>query len=171
MNKEDILSINDWIKISIKFSGICMNCKKRLSSGEYGYWSRTSKSILHESCYNSLFLSSFDIRELNDGGSSREGVGGKNNSKAVIMGGNVQTAVTNVVSNINSNSIIKKREKKIKCFICDKYIDFNNDLIISLLNLSEKYDGNSGFFYCYDCLENFNDAIRDKYKKKFMSQF
>ena len=53
---KDVLSTNDWIKISIKFSGLCLNCKKKLDSGEYGYWSKLSKSVLHQSCYDSLFL-------------------------------------------------------------------------------------------------------------------
>jgi hypothetical protein len=169
MNKEDVLSIRDWIKISIKFSGTCMNCKKRLNSGDYGYWSRTSKSILHESCYNSLFLPSSDIKELNDGGSSdRIYVDGKNRSnKSVNLYDNAETADTDVVS----NSVIKKREKKIKCYICNTYIDFNNNLIVSLSKLSEKYNNNSSVFYCYDCLENFSSAIMENYKKKFLTQF
>src|SRR5215210_5841840 len=57
MDKEGILSATgDWIKISIKFSGVCLHCKKRLNSGEYGYWSKGSKSILHETCYDSLLF-------------------------------------------------------------------------------------------------------------------
>ena len=174
MNKENILSINDWIKISIKFSGTCINCKKRLNSGDYGYWSRTSKSILHESCYNSLFLPSSDIKELNGGGGgSRRHVDGKNNSSTSVnlYDSNIQSVDADVVSNVGGNSVIKKGAKKIKCYICDKFVDFNNDLIMSLSNMAKKYDNNSSVFYCYDCLENFNDTVIENYKKKFLTQF
>ena len=35
-----IYRLDDWIKISIKFSGALSNCMKRIDSGIYGYWSR-----------------------------------------------------------------------------------------------------------------------------------
>ena len=49
-------------------------------------------------------------------------------------------------------------------------MDFNNDFIISLLKLGEKYDSNLDILYCYDCLENFSNDVYENYKKKFMSQ-
>jgi hypothetical protein len=173
MNNEDILSINDWIKISIRFSGICLNCKQRLNSGEYGYWSRISKSILHESCYNSLFLQSSIVKDSSD--DIGTGVSNKNNIKTVNLGGNTLSNYNPSDTLINNNNedginIVKRREKKTKCFICDKYIDFNNDFIRYLFKLSEKYKSNLDVLYCFDCLENFTFDVYKNYKKKFMSK-
>lgn len=181
MNKDDILSIDDWIKISIKFSGVCLNCKKRLNSGDYGYWSRISKSILHELCYNSLFFQSSSSSSAIKESSGVVGVTSvldKSNSKTISLDGittsppppppTASGATDNGISNSNNN--IKKKGKKIKCFICNKYIDFNNDFIISLLKLGEKYNSNLDILYCYDCLENFDNDVYENYKKKFLSQ-
>ncbi len=173
MNNEDILSINDWIKISIRFSGICLKCKQRLNSGEYGYWSRISKSILHEFCYNSLFLQSSFITDSSD--DVGIDVSNKNNTKTVNLSGDTLSKyklTDALIDNNNENgiNIIKNREKKTKCFICDKYIDFNNDFIKYLLQLSEKYKSNLDVLYCFDCLENFTHDVYKNYKKKFMSK-
>ncbi|MGN6821245.1 MAG: hypothetical protein ACTHJ7_00440 [Candidatus Nitrosocosmicus sp.] len=65
MNKEDILSISDWIKISVRFNGLCSSCKKKIDSGSYAYWSRLSKSILHDSCYESLFFITLKFEKKN----------------------------------------------------------------------------------------------------------
>jgi hypothetical protein len=173
MNNEDILSINDWIKISIRFSGICLNCKQRLNSGEYGYWSRNSKSILHELCYNSLFLQSSIVKDPNDDVGT--GVPDKNNIKIANLSGNTLSNYNPADTFINNKNedginIVKRREKKTKCFICDKYIDFNNDFIRYLFKLSEKYKSNLDVLYCFDCLENFTFDVYKNYKKKFMSK-
>jgi hypothetical protein len=173
MNNEDILLINDWIKISIRFSGICLNCKQRLNSGEYGYWSRNSKSILHELCYNSLFLQSSIVKDSSDYVGT--GVSNKNNIKTMNLSGNALSNYNSTDIPINNNNedginIIKGRAKKTKCFICDKYIDFNNVFIKYLLKLSEKYKSNLDVLYCFDCLENFTFDVYKNYKKKFMSK-
>jgi hypothetical protein len=173
MNNEDILLINDWIKISIRFSGICLNCKQRLNSGEYGYWSRNSKSILHELCYNSLFLQSSIVKDSSDDVGT--GVSNKNNIKTVNLSGNTLSNYNSTDALINNNNedginIIKGRAKKTKCFICDKYIDFNNVFIKYLLKLSEKYKSNLDVLYCFDCLENFTFDVYKNYKKKFLSK-
>jgi hypothetical protein len=173
MNNKDILSINDWIKISIRFSGICLNCKQILNSGEYGYWSRISKSVLHEICYNSLFLQSSIVKYPGDGVGT--GVSNKKNTKTVNLSGDTLSKYKLTDAIIDSNNedginIIKKREKKTKCFICDKYIDFNNDFIKYLLKLSEKYTSNLDVLYCFDCLENFTFDVYKNYKKKFLSK-
>jgi hypothetical protein len=173
MNNEDILSISDWIKISIRFSGICLNCKHRLNSGEYGYWSRISKSILHELCYNSLFLQSYIVKDSSDDVGT--GVSNKNNIKTVNLSGNALSNYNSTDTPINNNNedginIIKGRAKKTKCFICDKYIDFNNVFIKYLLKLSEKYKSNLDVLYCFDCLENFTFDVYKNYKKKFLSK-
>ncbi len=166
MNKEDILSINDWIKISIKFSGVCLNCKKRISSGDYGYWSRNSKSVLHELCYNSLFFSSSAIKETSSI-VDIDSISDKNNTKTVRLDIDIASSAIDVS---NSSNIFKKKEKKTKCFICSKYINFSSDFIISLLKMGEKYNRNLDILYCYDCLENFSKDVYQNYKKKFMGQ-
>jgi len=164
LNKEEILSINDWIKISIKFSGVCLYCKKKLNSGEYGFWSRVSKSILHESCYNSVFFSSsFDKKDLPLNGTSDSD---KNRYNTLSLDNE-----NNIYNSKDNSNILKKREKKIKCFICNNYIDFNNILMLSLLKLCEQYRSNSEILYCYNCLENFGKDVYENYKKKFMNQF
>jgi hypothetical protein len=173
MNNEDILSINDWIKISIRFSGICLNCKQRLNSGEYGYWSRNSKSILHELCYNSLFLQSSIVKDPNDDVGT--GVPDKNNIKIANLSGNTLSNYNPADTFINNKNedginIVKRREKKTKCFICDKYIDFNNVFIRYLLKLSEKYKSNLDVLFCFDCLENFNFDVYKHYREKFLSK-
>src|SRR5215218_10076333 len=125
---KDALSINDWIKISIRFSGLCLNCKKKIDSGEYGYWSRLSKSVLHQSCYNSLFLP----QRLPFSSSSSS----------------ISSSSSSIPKEVYSDSIVKKRDKKTKCFICSGQVDFNNELIKSLSGLCEKYDSNSDIIYC-----------------------
>ncbi|MBA3749866.1 MAG: hypothetical protein H0X03_03050 [Nitrosopumilus sp.] len=164
MSKEDILSNKDWIKISIKFSGVCLSCKKKLNSGEYGYWSRIAKSILHESCYNSVFFPlSSDIKELSLNGTSESD---KNRNTTLSLDNGNMT-----YNSINNSNSQKKKEKKIKCFICNNYIDFNNVLMLSLLKLCEQYSSNFEILYCYNCLENFGKDVYENYKKKFMTQF
>jgi hypothetical protein len=62
-----------------------------------------------------------------------------------------------------------KEERKVKCFICDRNIDFNDDLIKILLNLCSN-DGTANVMYCHYCLESFDKDVYEKYKKKFMSK-
>ncbi len=142
---KDVLSINDWIKISIKFSGLCLNCKKKIDSGEYGYWSRLSKSVLHQSCYDSLFLP----QRLQSSPSSP----------------------SSTPKEMSLDNVVKKRDRKIKCFICSRYVDFNNELMKSLSGLCEKYNSNSDIIYCNYCLEGFNNDVYESYKGRFMDQF
>ncbi len=162
MNKEDILSATgDWIKISIKFSGVCLYCKKRLNSGEYGYWSKGSKSVLHESCYDSLLLPSSvkknespsDIAGLmtldrhidKTSALQKKDGNAENNAQLANVDGNDGSSGGGSGGNNNNNNNIlgRKREKKVKCFICNNYVDFNNELVISLLKLSGGYNSNS----------------------------
>ena len=70
----------------------------------------------------------------------------------------------------NGNNISKKRDKKIKCFICSRYVDFNNELMKSLSGLCEKYNSNSDIVYCSYCLENFDNDVYENYKRRFMGQ-
>ena len=201
MDKEGILSTTgDWIKISIKFSGVCLHCKKRLNSGEYGYWSKGSRSILHETCYDSMVYpfsikresssNDTEVAVLDKAGnkavSQKNKVGDTGNSaNRVKIGGDISSSSDGNIGRINnnnnnnddyisststsSNMISRKRAKNTKCFICSKYVDFENYLIISLLKLAEGYHCNSDILYCHDCLENpFNDAY-ENYTKRFVS--
>ena len=138
---KDALSINDWIKISIKFSGLCLSCKKKIDSGEYGYWSRLSKSVLHQSCYDSLFLPQ------------------RLPSSSILLS----------PKEVHSDSIVKKSGKKTKCFICSRQVDFNNELMMSLSRLCEKYTSNLDIIYCNHCLDGFNNDVYAEYKRRFMS--
>ena len=175
MDKEGISSATgDWIKISIKFSGVCLHCKKRLSSGEYGYWSKGSRSILHETCYDSMPLP-FSVKKESSSNNADRVPLDKARNKTVSpknKGGDIDSS-SNGNSNNNdygSSSIPgRKRAKNTKCFICSNNVDFDNDLIISLLKLAEGYNYNSDVLYCHDCLENPSNGVYENYKKKFMN--
>jgi hypothetical protein len=146
---KDTLSINDWVKISIKFSGLCLNCKKKIDSGEYGYWSRLSRSVLHQSCYDSLFLP----QRLPSSSPSPSS----------------SSSLSSTPREAHSDSIVKKRDRKTKCFICSGQVDFDNELMKSLSGLCEKYDSNSDIIYCNRCLDGFNNDVYAEYKRRFMS--
>jgi hypothetical protein len=171
VNKEDVLSVNDWIKISIKFSGPCSICKKKIDKGSYAYWSRSSKSILHDSCYDSIFLSS-NIKQLNDNVAEDDSKYVKKDRKIEITNDNSHTFST-IVNRYDNNSIgiANRKERKTKCFICDRNIDFNNDLIQILTSLIDSSNNaKSDIMYCHECLESINKGVDEKYKKRFMSK-
>ena len=185
MGKEGILSASgDWIKISIKFSGVCLQCKKRLNSGEYGYWSKASKSILHETCYDSMLLP-FSVKKESSSNNAdsvtldkaaNKTVSPKNKDGDIDSSSNGNSNNSNNSNNndygsSSSSSSVhgRKRAKNTKCFICSSYVDFDNDLIISLLKLAEGYNCNSDVLYCHDCLENPSNGVYENYKKKFMN--
>ena len=152
---KDALSINDWIKISIKFSGLCLSCKKKIDSGEYGYWSRLSKSVLHQSCYDSLFIP--------------QRLPSSQSFPSTSTSPSLFSPSSPTPKEVHSDSIAKKRDKKTKCFICSRYVDFNNELMESLSGLCEKYDSNSDIIYCNHCLDGFNNDVYAEYKRRFMS--
>ena len=173
MKKEDILSIKDWIKISIKFSGTCSDCNKRIDSGVFGYWSKSSRSILHESCYISLFLSSSDILNSNniDGGGNHVHLPlSMNNNERNNKRLNIYESTIFNTNDKDSKGLINRQMKKKKCFICNAYVDFDNNLITYLLKLNEMDNIKSDNIYCYDCLENFSDEVFKKYQDKFMNE-
>ena len=41
---------SDWIKLLVKFNGKCSVCGQLIKSGNYAFWSKTSKSIKHLDC-------------------------------------------------------------------------------------------------------------------------
>lgn len=166
MNKEDILSISDWIKISVRFKGLCSSCKKKIDSGSYAYWSRTSKSVLHDSCYESLFLLPLNMQKISSI-NNEDGRGYIKKNKEDETSTNFPLTSSNKVDKKDGKY---KEERKVKCFICDRNIDFNDDLIKILLNLYSN-NGTANVVYCHYCLENFDKDVYEKYKKKFMSKF
>ena len=193
LDKEGILSATgDWIKISIKFSGVCFHCKKRLTYGEYGYWSKAAKSILHETCYDSMFFpfsAKKDSSSDNAGSVTLDRAGNKtvgpknkegdagNNADRVKRDGDINSGSNGNSSSHNGNNnnhggssiLNRKRAKNTKCFICGNSLDFDNDLIISLLRMAEGYNCNSNVLYCHACLENPGSGAYENYKKKFMN--
>ena len=162
------MAANDWIKISIKYSGVCLKCKKKLESGHYGYWSRSSKSILHENCFNELNVDSSKIDKLTGVDDGIESLGVVEDSKPKMVSGLPLESVHQSVSHVNK--ILKKNESKIKCYICSNVVDLKDELVNSLLIIAEKFSSKVEVFYCHDCLENFNDVVIGQYQKKFMNQ-
>lgn len=122
----DLSSFYDWLKISIKFSGICLNCKKKVNSGDIGYWSRKKKGVMHETCYEQVF----------------QGIT-KPEEKSLIT------------------------FKNTKCYICNSKINFNEDPVLSLINLPIAYKINDDIKFCSNCLMNFNKNIFSQYKQIF----
>jgi hypothetical protein len=172
MKNQDILSIKDWIKISIKFSGTCSSCNKRIESGIYGYWSKSTRSVLHESCYVSLFLSSSEILNSNniDRGDNYDNLPVTiNNERNNKLLNSYDSAIFNT-NDKDSKGLINRQMKKKKCFICNDYVDFDNDLVVYLLKLNEMSNSKSDITYCYGCLENFSDEVFKKYQYKFMNE-
>lgn len=163
MSNEDILSFKDWIKISIRFPGSCLKCKKRLLSGEYGYWSKSSKAILHEQCYDSMQVPSLstkkiaDLNEKKEDGDIHDDGGGFRNLESYSL-------EKSLIDFIN------KYDKKIKCFICKNKINLHDEIMISLLRLCNKNYYDLDVLYCSDCLVNFNSEVSERYKKNFLSQ-
>ncbi len=92
----------------------------------------------------------------------------ENNTDHVDLGSRIGDRSS---SGINSNILGGKREKKVKCFICNRYVDFNNELVISLLKLSEGYNSNSDILYCFDCLENISNDSYENYERRFVNAF
>ncbi len=152
MDEKDILSIDDWIKISIRFSGSCLICKKKLLSGEYGYWSKKFKSILHEACYDKMFKTKTS-----------------NEMMALSKGNQSINSQINLIEN-GLIDFVNKNNNKIKCFICKNKIDFNDQLIISLLKMCNKNYDNLDTLYCSNCLRNFDIDTANKYEKHFLDQ-
>jgi uncharacterized protein YlaI len=188
MDRSDILSIDDWIKISIKFSGVCLHCKKRINSGEYGYWSRTSKSVLHDQCYNSLYsnnpketASVVAVENASPPPSPKtQKVGDKslNNDKDINL--NLFSPSTPQTTSNRSPSSRKAtrgystfstiNQKKIRCFICENYVDLDDDntLSYSLLKMTNRQlDSSTDTFFCSTCLKDANEELFEKYKTNF----
>ena len=162
----EIMAANDWIKISRKYSGVCLKCKKKLESGHYGYWSRSSKSILHENCFNDLNFDSSKIDKLTDVDDSIESLIVEDNEPKIVCGLPPES-VHQSVSHVNKRL---KNERNIKCYICNNVVDLKDELVNSLLIIAEKFSSKVDVFYCHDCLEKFNDVVIGQYRKKFMNQ-
>ncbi len=156
------------MRISIRYSGACAKCKKKLESGHYGYWSRSSKSILHENCFDDLNPTSSKISKITSVDNSIESVKDIEEDESMKTSGLQLKSGQQNISHVSKR--IKKNESKIKCYICNNVVDLKDELVNSLLIIADKFSNKVDIFYCRDCLENFDDVIIEKYKKKFMNQ-
>lgn len=144
---KDILLIQDWIKISIKFSGPCSICGQKVLSGKYGYWSKASKSIIHNDCYNLAFLTSETNKQSID---------------------NIHTSRKNQEI-VTLETYIQEQMNKKKCFICNKVVNLHDNLVVMLLQL-EKNFSKLDTIYCSSCLYNFDSNNFSNYKSVFSSK-
>ena len=144
MRNDDLLLLGDWIKIKIKFSGICLHCKKKISIGEFGYWSRKAKAIVHDECY----------LELNTPIQQKIGEGYiKNNRKQVSEKNNPDGMILDMPDNA-------------QCYICNSSVDLKDPLIIELSKINDK-EANVDVFYCATCLKGFDTVIFNDYITSF----
>ncbi|GKS60797.1 hypothetical protein YTPLAS21_02550 [Candidatus Nitrosocosmicus sp.] len=134
----------DWLKIKIKFSGVCLNCKQKINTGDVGYWSRNTKSIVHTNCY----LGSKQIEQDTNPVGNRGNVG------------------MNKGAMIDAVATTSTRQKNELCFICNNPVDLNDPLIIELIKI---VDGGNQLksLYCALCLKGFNTRIFEDYKTSF----
>lgn len=146
MDKDPLLA-RDWIKMSMKFPGFCLVCKQKINSAEVGYWSRESKSILHQDCYN---LSGLHTKKIKN----------SFNSKTVLSQKN---------GDILLAEFITQRENKEKCFICSNRVNFHDNLIMTLLKL-EKNISTLDTIFCSTCLTCFDPLIFEEYKRAFSNK-
>jgi hypothetical protein len=42
--------MNDWVRLLVKYKGMCSTCGKEISSGQHALWSKSSKAIKHIEC-------------------------------------------------------------------------------------------------------------------------
>lgn len=144
----DISSFTDWVKIKIKFSGLCLNCKRKINTGDFGYWSRSSKSIIHENCYL-LLISNND----------------ENNHEELINNNYSRSMHKN-----NNDRKLTTLAKNQRCFICNNRVNIQDPLIISLTEILDKYDPNESI-YCTVCMKGFNSRIFREYRAAFQRKF
>jgi hypothetical protein len=140
---DNIFSSGDWLKIKIKFSGVCLNCKQKINAGDFGYWSRNIKSIVHASCY----LESNKIDQVANPVANRHEIGLSIGDK-------------------NDDTTTLRQLKNEACFICNKSVNFNDPLIIELIKVKDKSDQLKSW-YCVDCLKGFNTIVYEAYKTSF----
>ncbi|MDQ4074530.1 MAG: hypothetical protein M3162_09560, partial [Thermoproteota archaeon] len=61
------------------------------------------------------------------------------------------------------------KQKKIRCFICENYVDLDDgSLPYSLLKMSNRQlDTSTDTFFCFNCLNDVNEELFEKYKTNF----
>ena len=141
---DDPLLSRDWIKMTVKYPGFCLICKKRINGAEVGYWSRTAKSILHADCY--------DLSVLND--KKNQALLHNKTDQGKKKGYNLLP------------DFITQRQNKERCFICGNRIDFHESLILTLLKLERNISALETFF-CSTCLSRSDLDIFEDYKHAF----
>ncbi len=140
----DISSFTDWIKIKIKFSGLCLTCKRKIKTGDFGYWSKSSKAIIHEACYSLQNSNNYEIE-----------------SHGQEKCGNLR-----MTDKYNNGNKFRTDVKTGQCFICNTLVDTQDPLIINLINVEEKTD-KVETMYCSICMNGFNSRVLREYKDAF----
>ncbi|TVP39611.1 hypothetical protein [Candidatus Nitrosocosmicus arcticus] len=143
----DPLLAPDWIKMNMRFPGLCLICKQRVNSAEVGYWSRTAKSIIHQDCYNLSGL----YAKKNQNSFKNKTIQSQKNGDSLLA------------------EFITDRESKEKCFICSKEINFQDDLIMTLLKL-ERNISTLDTLFCSTCLSCSDLHIFEEYKHAFSNK-
>jgi hypothetical protein len=92
-------NVMDWIPITLKFRGKCIECGKELMSGR-ALWSKSTKSIKHVECSQG---NTDQETSNNSRGSQRQEIEAKNKRY--------------------EETIVQK------CFICDKWVDDEYDFL------------------------------------------
>lgn len=146
MSLDSFSADGDWIRIRVKFPGRCIKCNKKLEPGNFCYWSKASKAILHEDCYQL-------------GTSDRPQIASYDGAKNLSL----------VISKKTLPTLNSKTTKDLgrKCIICSDIIDIDNELI-SKLSIIRDNGGDVDYSYCAKCLVNFDDEKYELYKKQFM---
>ena len=140
---DNIFSSGDWLKIKMKFSGVCLNCKQKINAGDFGYWSRNAKSIVHANCY----LESKKIDQMANPIGNRRDIG------------------LDTVDKNDDTGTLRLHKNEI-CFICNKSVNLNDPLIVELIKAEERsYQLKS--LYCAHCLKEFDTRVFEEYKTSF----
>lgn len=147
MSLDSFTADADWIRIKVKFPGKCIKCNKKLDPGIFCYWSRASKAILHEDCYQLRNSGQPQILSIDDDTNLPTG-----KFKKTLL-------------NQNSNTL---RKVNSKCIICSGVIDIHNVLIVKLSEIGDSRGDQEGSNYCAECMVNFNADKYELYKKEFM---
>lgn len=145
MSLDSFSTDGDWMRIRVKFPGKCMKCIKKLEPGDFCYWSRSAKSILHEDCYQ---------------------VANHNEVKVTYLD-KVSSPYRDKKTTFKSNyDPIKNQKSNTKCFICSGVID-NQDPILSGLSELVSNQVDTDLVYCAKCLKEFDEKNYEMYKQAF----
>jgi hypothetical protein len=136
-------NMTDWLTITIKFKGKCIECKREIRSGEQALWSKSTKAIKHLDCS----ISSAD--QVTSNKDEEESVTHKQEKQSVIHKQNrfLQTTVA-------------------KCFICGKKKTRDDENISDYDYRGREIESNS--YICQSCLQS-EDAFQ-AYQNAFLQK-